>query len=75
MAGFVNRKIEAVEPTVGVRRKQAKPAIYGQNYGEGGPPTPLALGIAQDGLQVFPSDKTVVCVRLSGSPAIPYWQA
>jgi hypothetical protein len=52
MAGFVNGEIEAVEPTVGARRNQAKPAVHGQNYGEGNPPAPLLSRIMQDGLQV-----------------------
>jgi hypothetical protein len=51
MAGFMNREIEAVEPTVGARRNQAEPAVHGQNYGEAGPPAPLAIGIV-DRIQV-----------------------
>jgi len=51
VAGFVNREIEAVEPTVGARREQAEPAVHCQNYGESAPPAPLAIGIVWDSLQ------------------------
>jgi len=51
MTGFVNREVEAVDPTVGARGNQAKPAVRGQNHGEGGPPASFIGGIVQHGLQ------------------------